>query len=156
MVNTIKILMDRINNIIINSKGCREWQCLDTSGYGQVSLNNKTIRVHRFVFEQLKGKIPDGLFVLHSCDNRKCCSIEHLHLGTNQDNMDVVARNRSSHKHVNKGELNGGHKLSKIDVLEIRAIYKTGEYSQKDIGETFGVSQGQIYRIVNYQRWKEF
>ncbi len=41
------------------------------------------------------GPIPDGFWVLHHCDNRRCIRPAHLYLGTNADNMrDCAARGR--------------------------------------------------------------
>jgi hypothetical protein len=61
------------------------------AGYGQVARNiNGKFRVfgaHRFAWEQKNGPIPDGLCVLHKCDNKLCINVDHLWLGTQQDNM---------------------------------------------------------------------
>lgn len=48
-------------------------------GYGVCGLNNKQYRAHRIVYEQTYGPIPSGLFILHTCDNPKCCNPSHLH-----------------------------------------------------------------------------
>lgn len=42
--------------------------------------------VHRLTWEQKHGPIPEGMQVLHSCDNPPCHNEEHLHLGTAADN----------------------------------------------------------------------
>lgn len=51
-----------------------------------------------------------------------------------------------------RGELNGRSKLNKSQVAEIRELYQTGNYTQKEIGEMFGVDQ--ISNIVNKKYWK--
>lgn len=33
---------------------------------------------HRFVWENVHGKIPDGYEIDHLCLNRGCCNVEHL------------------------------------------------------------------------------
>jgi len=45
-------------------------------------------------------------------------------------------------------------KLKDKDVLEIRKLYKTKEYSQADLAEKFDVGVQAIGRIIRRQRWK--
>ena len=53
-----------------------------------------------------------------------------------------------------KGIKNGQAKLSEDQVLEIRKLYKTGEYSQRGLGKIFGVYRAAISKIVNRRNWK--
>lgn len=63
---------------------------LDRWLYGQFKPVSRSspLRAHRVAWELLRGPIPDGMSVLHSCDNPRCCNPEHLRLGTHADNMD--------------------------------------------------------------------
>lgn len=55
----------------------------------------KKLRANRFVWSMKYGPIPEHMQVCHSCDKRACIDIEHLFLGTGQDNTnDMVAKNR--------------------------------------------------------------
>jgi len=68
-----------------------------TTGYGQYTVNGRTISAHRYSYQMYKGEIPDNLVVRHTCDVRNCVNPEHLLIGTQQDNMnDKVERNRQS------------------------------------------------------------
>ena len=57
-------------------------------GYGQISVNGKPTRANRVAWEVARGRIPEGLCVLHKCDVPACCNVDHLFLGTYQDNHD--------------------------------------------------------------------
>lgn len=76
-------------------EGCWEWQAAKTNGYGRINVEGRAIPAHRLAYELTNGPIPQGLFVLHSCDNPGCVNPEHLRAGTALDNMlDRSARGR--------------------------------------------------------------
>lgn len=78
-----------------NSDECWEWQRSTSDGYGHMTYEKRYIIAHRAAYEFTYGAIPDGLFVLHRCDNRRCCNPDHLWLGTNRDNvLDSVSKGR--------------------------------------------------------------
>ena len=121
----------------------------DTYGYGQFCLNGKKPRAHRVSYELFEGKIPDGLIVRHTCHRPLCVNPAHLIVGTQQDNMDD--RQRAGRQA--KGETNGRAKLPDSAVREIRDL--AGRFTQREIGEMYGVSQQQISLIINNKTWKE-
>jgi hypothetical protein len=91
--------------------GCFEYQGhINKYGYGRCKFKSKNYSVHRLVWKLIKGDIPEGLCVLHKCDNRKCVNINHLFLGTQQDNIDDM---------MNKGRLNHCFKLSEQNTKDI-------------------------------------
>jgi hypothetical protein len=75
---------------------CWLWNAeIGISGYGRFWAKGRKYRAHRFSYETYKGEIPEGLLVLHSCDNPRCVNPDHLRVGTNYDNcQDKIARNR--------------------------------------------------------------
>lgn len=71
--------------------------CKDDAGYIQVFRHNKKYRMHRYFYERKYGFIPEGLFVLHKCDNSSCINPEHLFIGTQFDNViDMYNKGRRS------------------------------------------------------------
>ena len=78
------------------TESCWLWRAsLSQDGYGQFKLHGTMRRSHRVAWELVYGVVPNGLFVLHSCDNPPCVNPGHLFLGTNTDNMrDCAAKGR--------------------------------------------------------------
>lgn len=88
-----------LNKAISTEQGkCWEWSgAAYKGGYGRLSVYDKVRPAHRLAFTVFNGPIPDGLHVLHSCDNPKCINPAHLFAGTHQDNMaDKCAKGRQS------------------------------------------------------------
>ena len=101
----------------------------------------------------LKGKIPKGKYIPHSCDNRRCCNPDHLRPGDQWENMqDMVDRRRTKGKQAN--DKNPMAKLSFAEAREIRDLYVIG-FSQQLIANKFGVSQVSISKIVRNERYVE-
>jgi hypothetical protein len=96
-------------------------------GYGVVhNLSLGTIRhlrAHQLAYRLKRGLIPEGMSVLHRCDNPPCCNPAHLFVGTHDDNMrDMVIKGRSR-----RGEDHGRAKITEDIVRDIRRRYDAGE-----------------------------
>jgi hypothetical protein len=98
------------------------------------------------------GEIPKELFVLHKCDNPKCVRLDHLFLGTRQDNVDdMVKKGRRADTH---GEKCPSSKLTKIQVDAIRNRYSAGGTSQRKLAKEYGTCKSTIGYIVRQENWK--
>lgn len=66
-------------------------------GYGIVGISQgKHKYTHRVAWELTNGPIPEGLWVLHRCDNPPCCNPAHLFIGNNRDNvLDMIQKGRA-------------------------------------------------------------
>lgn len=130
--------------------GCWLWTATkNEDGYGQFKLDGQMRRAHKVSYELFVGPIPEGLDVLHKCDNRGCVNPNHLEVGTHGDNMRQMAeRGRSA-----KGEGHGSAKLTEDQVLEIRGRYAAGGVSQRALAAEYGVSHTTIRRVVSNKNW---
>lgn len=132
---------------------CWEWQQSLIYGYGKFTFRYKTYRAHRVAYELVRGPIPDDLVVMHTCDNRKCCNPAHLRLGTQLENIQDCTRKGRRRPTGVKGEKHRKAKLVDAQVMQIRFLYQTGEYSHKELGDMFGVNDATIYAIVTRRNW---
>jgi HNH endonuclease len=78
--------------------------------YGQITWNGKQYRIHRLIYELIKGPIPEGIFVCHKCDIASCIEPEHLFLGTHQENMDDYFRKNGRYRPTYRDPLTGAIK----------------------------------------------
>ena len=107
---------------------CWPWTaCLGRNGYGKIGRGRAaegTESATRALWRLVHGPIPAGYFVCHHCDNRACCNLRHLFLGTNQDNMDdMIAKGRHLPNRP-RGEAHPSARLNAAKVAEIR--YRLG------------------------------
>jgi predicted DNA-binding protein (UPF0251 family) len=121
-------------------------------GYGYAWNGKKVIYAHRMSWTIAKGEIPNGLWVLHKCDNPQCVNPNHLFLGDGKDNAaDCVSKGR---KRVSIGEEHWKAKLSKGDVFKIQSLYKTTDKTMEQIAKRFKVSLQCVQRIIHGRAWR--
>lgn len=129
---------------------CRPWRkATSHSGYGVIGAaeaNPKQLKAHRVAWELNRGPIPEGLFVLHRCDNPPCVNPWHLFLGTSQDNMDDMTKKGRQ----TRGEKTNTAKLTHSEVRLIRASSDRGAV----LARRFGVSKWTVYAVLNRVTWK--
>ena len=144
-----------IDNVKINKNGCWEWQGYkNKAGYGVLGNGkNKTELAHRYFYKHYIGdEIPQGLQVLHKCDNPACIYPKHLFLGTDKDNVkDKISKNRQA---CVKGNKNPKSKLTEKDVLDIRASYIPMKVSFAALGRKYNVTPENISSIIHRETWK--
>lgn len=73
---------------------------LQTNGYPRFSVNSVYTPSHRWIYVQVKGKIPKGYDIHHRCQNPLCVNPSHLEAVTRRVNLlssDTIA-SRNAHK----------------------------------------------------------
>lgn len=143
-VPTIEFRVDENNCFIVTSH-----TPLNT-GYFLFHLRDGVRKsMHRLVYEECFGEIPDGLVVRHKCDVRGCINPEHLELGTQADNvMDTVKRNRTL-----RGVDSPTSKLSEETVRKIKTMLAAG-IRNIDISRELNVNPSTICNIKHGGAWK--
>ena len=151
-----------MNNIFKRLQGrysivgnCWVWLRPAKRGYGVISVNNKLQYVHRVSYQIHKGPIPEGMVVMHSCDNRACINPAHLSVGTQEDNLnDMRLKGRGSPPpRQGFGNRSPNHKLSEVEVMEIRRMLTDRTLKAKEIAAKFKVNPSAISKIKHGTRW---
>ena len=143
----------------LTAAGCLEWQgYVGPNGYGQIGNGRvdgraAVLTTHRAAWLVAYGPIPDGLFVCHKCDNKKCCNADHLFLGTHRDNMQDMFR--KGRRVAARGEESGQAKLTDEQVAEIRRRFVPGKKpgsgyptNAPALAREFGITPWYVHQLV--------
>lgn len=132
-----------LERLLINSTGESDAECWEYLGKCQSQYGHKRIRLddttrmmaHRLAWEAHHAEpVPQGLYVLHHCDNPSCFNPSHLFLGTIKDNV---------HDMIRKGRQRYASKLT----LEQRTAIAQSHLSSSVLAEKYGVTSARIRQI---------
>ena len=128
------------DNWALNSNGCWCWKfSKNTHGYANIMYQGKMVIVTRLLLDAEPGQD-----VRHNpgCD-RSCIRLDHLKIGTRQDNtLDRIKDGKQRNQRLN-------YELAR----EIRAKYATGLVTQQDLADCYEVSRIAISHIINNRTW---
>jgi hypothetical protein len=117
-------LLERVaDHIYVDENGCHVWQgSIDGRGRPVVQSGSmrdgtrRPRRVHKLLWDELRGSPPEGFDVHHTCENKLCVNADHLVLLTHGGHSahhwerlgDRAARDRSrlmlhTQHHVRRG-----------------------------------------------------
>jgi hypothetical protein len=141
--NGIRVNKERILNVCKDSIG-RMWVGLYRNAKG---THKKTSNL---VLEAFVSPCPMGLECCHNDGNSSNNRLENLRWDTHKNNE----ADKFKHGTIQRGEDRWNAVLTREEVLEIRILYATGKYLQREIGGLFNTSQKYVSDIVNNKRWK--
>lgn len=105
---------------IMRSNGCWDWVgTKHPGGYGQFRRHGRMQRAHRVLYEDIVGKIPDGLTLDHLCRNRGCVNPAHMEPVTRRENIlrgDGAGVRGSRRTHCPRGHALGGDNLVRCEL----------------------------------------
>lgn len=141
-------------DMVNKTRGCWEWTgATNSTGYGTLSYQGQHATAHRVAaylagitstIMAPKNRKKSG-FILHKCDNRRCCNPDHMRVGTYAENqLEAYQRRRRQQP---KGEKHVNAKQTKESIILIKDLYAHG-VSQEAIAKLLQVSQSGISKII--------
>jgi len=134
---------------------CWEWQgARHGRGYGTFKLASYvSVTSSRMALICTTMDEPEGMHVLHHCDNPPCCNPAHLYFGTiAQNNADKISRGRANPGNQS-GASNGAAKLTEQQVALIVARLRSG-WNNKRIAADLPVGHAMISKIRRGHMWQ--
>jgi hypothetical protein len=127
----------------------------NTQGYPRVTLQlpggrQKTVPVHVLVCEAFHGPKPfPGAQARHLDGNKFNNRADNLCWGTGTENQ----ADRVTHGTAMAGEEHPRATITEADVRKIRERYAAGGVTYRSLGIPLGISEQQVYRIVQRKAW---
>jgi Mor family transcriptional regulator len=141
--------IERFEEKFAKTEGCWIWAAfIAPNGYGLFYDGERDVGAHRYSYAAYVGQIPQGLIVRHKCDVPACVRPDHLHLGTQAENIqDKITKKRQS-----KGAKIGNAKLTEDQIVALRSAYEAGA-SGHALATQFSISPAHVYKILRGQLW---
>src|SRR3974377_1640771 len=121
-------LLSRIEK---QENGCWIWRGSTTGRYGKIGAAGYQLGTHRVAYELWVGEIPEGLSVMHTCNNPRCCNPAHLCVGTKQN----------------------AAKLRSCDAAEIKWLALNTHKTHATISKLYGVNKATVSDIKREVSW---
>lgn len=132
-----------------NPDKCWNWLGVKNAhGYGHIRFNGRIRLAHRVAWGLCYGEIPEGLMVLHKCDNPSCVRLGHLYLGTALDNA------RDAKERCHRKKITQGRKLNIRQAEEIRKKYFSTKTSTRKLAKEYNVGQATVWGIIHFESWR--
>jgi hypothetical protein len=116
-------------------------------GYGRFKYEGRIYSPTRFAWKLKTGRDPGPLTISTRCQNKIC--VRHLFSRTRSD----LGKATGGHPGF-LGEDHPNAKLTTKQVLQIRRLYATGKFLQKDLAARFNVSRASLRKIVGKETWR--
>jgi hypothetical protein len=138
--------------LLLQESGCIYFSGASQLGYGVFWFNGQNVKAHRMAWFIANGEIPSDRIVMHTCDNGLCVNLDHLRLGTHQENTDDMVQ--KGRKPISYGEDNRASKIKLAIAQAIKADLLSG-LRHMEIARKYNVTRGIVKHIDNGVTWRE-
>ena len=133
-----------LSQTVQTSGGCMEWH-----HQSKVHFRDEIVHIHRAVY--IAGGGDESIrAVRRSCGNLKCVNPSHFEPVVRKEYVKMATEDKG----VPRGEKHSRSMLTEDQVLEIRNLYASGEWTLRDLGKKYGVVYITIRSIVKGRSWK--
>lgn len=139
-----------VNDVVLKYTGddCLRWPFACKNDYPDVYVGGRVVRACRYVCTRTYGDPPTNKHqTAHSCGNSKRVNPNHLRWATAKENI----ADKLLHGTDGRGERNVKAKLTKADVLAIRAA--EGTISVSMLAKKYGIATSHAYNILTRKTW---
>ena len=151
---THEITIDNIHTMLGVTRGPGCWEVGSDFAYRyipKITAEPRTqVGAHILICTIHRGERPEGLHILHSCDNNRCLNPEHLSWGTPQENALDAWRNK---KRVMSPEQN--EKMQEARRHSEKNKARMLEHNRNLAEVNSGDSHWTRRDPIKMQRWKE-
>ena len=143
--------MDRFMRHVQKTDYCWLWTASrNDQGYGYFHLGTEGL-AHRASWMLFHGPIPDGMDILHTCDNPPCVNPDHHYLGTDTENV----KDRQDRNRTPKGIDHAEAIYTEEQVREIRRIYHPYRFPYSYLAKKYGGTSVTIRNVVKKKSYKD-
>ena len=134
----------------VNGKPTGSWRKIEVKpvrGYIKLKYKGDQILAHRVIYQKFLGELKQGLTINHKDGNGLNNSIENLELVTSGEN------GRHKYRVLKCKPPTGNAKINYNIANEIRAKYRTKEFTYLQLAELYGLSKSGISYIIKNKSW---
>lgn len=123
------------------------------AGYGRIGAGGaggRYLLAHRVSYTIHHGPIPEGMVVMHQCDNPSCVNPAHLTVGTNAEN---IKQSYDKGRKITPFKQGAAHHEAVLTEENVREI-KGSSLKNAQLARAFGCSGSAISAIRRGITWK--
>ena len=152
--NTANVLWSKVDKC--GEDECWNWLgVINTGGYGRTEIKGKSYYAHRVIYDLAhpntitlaapKNKVGMG-FLMHTCDNPKCCNPKHLIVADQKANMQD--RKQKGRYVMPTGEKHQRSVFTDVEIAEILRLHNVDKLTGKELAMKFNKKISTVKSLI--------